>query len=58
MVPTPINPSLFLVPHTNGNLKVGFGPTLMIPSATDVQLSSQRWSAGQLRLKRLSAQRV
>lgn len=23
-----------------------FGPTLVIPSATDVQLSTQRWSAG------------
>ena len=41
-----INPSLFLVPRTGGNLMVGFGPTLVIPSATDVQLSSQRWSAG------------
>jgi hypothetical protein len=41
-----INPTLFLVPRTGGNLMVGFGPTLVIPSATDVQLSSQRWSAG------------
>ncbi|MFN5463579.1 MAG: neuromedin U [Cyanobacteriota bacterium] len=41
-----INPTLFLVPRTRGNLMVGFGPTLVIPSATDVQLSSQRWSAG------------
>ncbi|MFM7641873.1 MAG: neuromedin U [Cyanobium sp.] len=41
-----INPTLFLVPRTGGNLMVGFGPTLVIPSATDVALSSQRWSAG------------
>ncbi|MFZ0409299.1 MAG: neuromedin U [Cyanobium sp.] len=41
-----INPTLFLVPRTRGHVQVGFGPTLVIPSATDVQLSSQRWSAG------------
>ncbi len=41
-----INPSIFLVPRTNSRLQLGFGPTLVIPSATDVQLSSQRWSAG------------
>jgi hypothetical protein len=41
-----INPSLFLVPRTNSRLQLGFGPTLVIPSATDVRLSSQRWSAG------------
>lgn len=41
-----INPTLFLVPRTRSRLQIGFGPTLVIPSATDVQLSSQRWSAG------------
>lgn len=41
-----ISPSLFLVPRTNSRLQFGFGPSLVIPSATDVQLSSQRWSAG------------
>jgi len=41
-----INPTLFLVPRSSGSLQVGFGPTVVIPSATDVQLSSQRWSAG------------
>jgi hypothetical protein len=41
-----INPSLFVVPRTQGNWMVGFGPTLVIPSATDVRLSGQRWSAG------------
>lgn len=41
-----INPTLFVVPRSRGNLQVGFGPTLVIPSATDLQLSSQRWSAG------------
>ena len=41
-----INPTLFLVPRSRGNLQVGLGPTLVIPSATDLRLSSQRWSAG------------
>jgi hypothetical protein len=41
-----INPTLFLVPRSRSNLQLGFGPTLVIPSATDVRLSSQRWSAG------------
>jgi hypothetical protein len=41
-----INPTLFVVPRNRGNLQLGFGPTLVIPSATDGQLSSQRWSAG------------
>ncbi len=41
-----INPTLFLVPRAKGNLMVGLGPTLVIPSATDVELSGQRWSAG------------
>ena len=41
-----INPSVFFVPTLKGNLTVGVGPTLIIPSATDNRLSSQRWSAG------------
>ncbi len=41
-----INPSLFLVRGSSILLQLGFGPTLVIPSATHVQLSSQRWSAG------------
>jgi hypothetical protein len=41
-----INPTLFLVPRTTSRFQFGFGPTLVIPSATDVQLSTQRWSAG------------
>jgi hypothetical protein len=41
-----INPTVFLVPRTTSRLQFGFGPTLVIPSATDVQLSTQRWSAG------------
>jgi|694.fasta_scaffold22409_13 hypothetical protein len=41
-----INPTLFVVPRSRGDLQLGFGPTLVIPSATDGQLSSQRWSAG------------
>lgn len=32
------NLSLFLAPRTNSRLQVGFGPTVVIPTATDVQL--------------------
>ncbi|MEB3243005.1 MAG: neuromedin U [Cyanobacteriota bacterium] len=41
-----INPTLFVVPRTSSRFQFGVGPTLVIPSATDVQLSAQRWSAG------------
>ncbi|ABM77180.1 hypothetical protein [Prochlorococcus marinus] len=41
-----INPSVFFVPTLMGNLTIGLGPTLIIPSATDIRISSQRWSAG------------
>lgn len=41
-----INPTLFLVPRSRSRLQFGFGPTLVIPSATDDRLSTQRWSAG------------
>ena len=41
-----INPSVFFVPTLKGDLTVGLGPTLVIPSATDNRLSSKRWSAG------------
>jgi hypothetical protein len=41
-----INPTIFLVPRTTSRFQFGIGPTLVIPSATDVQLSTQRWSAG------------
>ena len=41
-----INPSVFFVPTLKGNLTVGLGPTLVIPSATDNRLSSKRWSGG------------
>ena len=41
-----INPTIFLVPRVTSRLQFGFGPTLVIPAATDVQLSTQRWSAG------------
>ena len=40
------NPSLFLVPRPIGNLMVGFGPTMKLPTATNDQLGSGRWSAG------------
>lgn len=41
-----INPTIFLVPRTTKRFQFGLGPTLVIPSASDVQLSTQRWSAG------------
>lgn len=41
-----INPSVFFVPTLKGNFTVGIGPTLVIPSATDSRIGSQRWSAG------------
>lgn len=41
-----INPTIFLVPRTANRFQFGLGPTLVIPSASDVQLSTQRWSAG------------
>ena len=41
-----INPSVWFVPTLKGNLTIGLGPTLIIPSATDIRISSQRWSAG------------
>ncbi|MCP4798541.1 MAG: neuromedin U [bacterium] len=41
-----INPSVFFVPTLKGDLTIGLGPTMVIPSATDIRLSSQRWSAG------------
>ena len=41
-----INPSVFFVPTLKGDLTVGLGPTLVIPSATDHRLSSNHWSAG------------
>jgi len=41
-----INPTVFVVPRTSSRFQFGVGPTLVIPSATDVQLSTQRWSAG------------
>ena len=41
-----INPSVFFVPTLKGNLTVGLGPTLIIPSATDDRIASGRWSGG------------
>lgn len=41
-----INPSVFFVPTLKGDFTVGVGPTLVMPTATDYRLSSQRWSAG------------
>jgi len=41
-----INPSLFFVPTLKGDVTVGVGPTMILPTATDRERSSKRWSAG------------
>jgi hypothetical protein len=40
------NPSLFLVPRTPGDLMVGFGPTVLVPTATDSVLGNGKWGIG------------
>lgn len=40
------NPSLFLVPKMPGNLMVGFGPTFLVPTATDRMLGNGKWGVG------------
>lgn len=41
-----INPTFFLSPRAPGRLIWGVGPTFTLPTATDSQLGSGRWSAG------------
>ena len=41
-----INPSFFLSPAKPGKLIWGVGPTFTLPTATDRQLGSGKWSAG------------
>ena len=40
------NPSFFLTAPTVGGSTVGVGPTFLLPTATDVRLGTERWSAG------------
>lgn len=41
-----INPSFFFVPKPRGAWTLGFGPTLLLPTATDQLLGSGQWGAG------------
>ncbi|HSM82629.1 MAG TPA: hypothetical protein VLS96_13135 [Nodosilinea sp.] len=41
-----LNPTFFFVPVTASNLTWGVGPTLVLPTATDRQTGSGKWSAG------------
>jgi hypothetical protein len=41
-----INPSFFFVPQTNSNITWGVGSVLVLPTATDEALGTERWSAG------------
>ncbi len=41
-----INPTLFLSPAKLGELIWGFGPTMTLPTATDRDLGSGKWSMG------------
>lgn len=41
-----INFSAFLSPAQPGDVTWGIGPTLTVPSATDNEIGSQKWSAG------------
>ncbi|QQS15208.1 MAG: neuromedin U [Rhodospirillales bacterium] len=40
------NPTFFLVPKMPGNLMVGFGPTFLLPTATDRVLGNGKWGIG------------
>lgn len=41
-----INYSLFLSPAKPGKIIWGLGPSIMLPTATDAQIGSEKWSAG------------
>jgi len=41
-----LNPSFFLVPKGKGAWTLGFGPTLVLPTASSDSLGSGKWSAG------------
>lgn len=40
------NPSFFLVPKLPGDVMIGFGPTLLFPTATSRETGSGKWGAG------------
>ena len=41
-----LNPSFFLVPRLPGRWTVGFGPTLLLPTASRDELGSGQWALG------------
>jgi len=41
-----LNPSFFFVPKGKGVWTLGFGPTLVLPTASDSSLGRGKWSAG------------
>ncbi|MFO7628969.1 MAG: neuromedin U [Prochlorococcaceae cyanobacterium] len=41
-----LNPSFFFVPKPKGAWTVGFGPTLLLPTASDADLGGGKWGAG------------
>ena len=41
-----LNPSFFFVPKGKGPWTLGFGPTLVLPTASASSLGSGKWSAG------------
>jgi len=41
-----INPTFFFVPVSEGALTWGAGPTFVLPTATDTQIGTGKWSAG------------
>lgn len=41
-----LNPTFFFVPKANGPWTLGFGPTLVLPTASISSLGSGKWSAG------------
>ena len=41
-----LNPSFFFVPKARGAWTFGFGPTLVLPTASDSSLGRGKWSAG------------
>ena len=41
-----LNPSFFFVPKGKGPWTLGFGPTLVLPTASSSSLGSGKWSAG------------
>ena len=40
------NPSFFFVPKLPRDVMIGFGPTLLLPTATSKEIGSGKWGAG------------